>query len=250
MLQLARERGGNPGDPNKGDPLDFVLWQPSAPGEPAWDSLWGRGRPGWHIECSALAVRELGVTIDLHGGGSDLIFPHHECEAAQSEAATGELFVRHWAHAGMVRYEGTKMSKSLGNLVFVRDLLETWEPAVIRLAVLAHHYRSDWDWHEGLLSQAADRLALWRKHVDAEGLSGPGRSGPEPGLGLSGPERSGPGEPGAGGGGVLDEVRAALDDDLSTPRALTAIDAAASDTVGESSRGELVEAAALLGVQF
>ena len=121
------------------------------------------GRPGWHIECSALAVRELGVTIDLHGGGSDLIFPHHECEAAQSEAATGELFVRHWAHTAMVRYEGTKMSKSLGNLVFVRDLLKNWEPAVIRLAVLAHHYRSDWDWHEGLLPQAADRLALWRK---------------------------------------------------------------------------------------
>ena len=89
MLELARERGGNPDDPNKSDPLDFVLWQPSAPDEPAWESLWGPGRPGWHIECSALALRELGETIDLHGGGSDLIFPHHECEAAQSEAATG-----------------------------------------------------------------------------------------------------------------------------------------------------------------
>jgi L-cysteine:1D-myo-inositol 2-amino-2-deoxy-alpha-D-glucopyranoside ligase len=143
----------------------------------------------------------------------------------------------------MVRYEGTKMSKSLGNLVFVRDLLKTWEPAVIRLAVLAHHYRSDWDWHEGLLPDAADRLALWRKHAGAaeqsEGLSNRG----EPGE---------PGEPGAGqgGGGVLDEVRAALDDDLSTPGALAAIDAAASDTTGESSRGQLVEAAALLGVQL
>ena len=135
MLLLAAERGGNPGDPAKRDPLDFVLWQPSAPGEPAWDSLWGPGRPGWHIECSALSMRELGETIDLHGGGSDLIFPHHECEAAQSEAATGSRFVRHWMHVGMVRLGGVKMSKSLGNLVFVHDLLKDWDPMAIRLAV-------------------------------------------------------------------------------------------------------------------
>jgi L-cysteine:1D-myo-inositol 2-amino-2-deoxy-alpha-D-glucopyranoside ligase len=125
------------------------------------------------------------------------------------------------------------MSKSLGNLVFVRDLLKTWEPAVIRLAVLAHHYRSDWDWHEALLSQAADRLALWREHADAGGLSGPGKSGA-----------------GLGAGGMLDEVRAALDDDLSTPRALTAIDAAASDAGTEGARSQVLEAAALLGVQL
>ena len=112
MLALASERGGNVDDPNKQDPLDFVLWQPSLEDEPAWDSLWGPGRPGWHIECSTLAMRELGVTIDVHGGGSDLIFPHHECETAQSEAATGERFVRHWVHTGMVRLGGEKMSKS------------------------------------------------------------------------------------------------------------------------------------------
>jgi L-cysteine:1D-myo-inositol 2-amino-2-deoxy-alpha-D-glucopyranoside ligase len=106
MLRLARERGGNVDDPNKRDPLDFVLWQPSAADEPAWDTLWGPGRPGWHIECSALALRELGTTIDLHGGGSDLIFPHHECERAQSEAATGETFVRHWLHGPMVYMNG------------------------------------------------------------------------------------------------------------------------------------------------
>ena len=100
MIELARERGGNVDDPNKRDPLDFVLWQPSADGEPTWETMWGPGRPGWHIECSALALRELGTTIDLHGGGSDLIFPHHECERAQSEAATGEPFVRHWMHVG------------------------------------------------------------------------------------------------------------------------------------------------------
>ncbi|MBO0894685.1 MAG: cysteine--tRNA ligase, partial [Acidimicrobiales bacterium] len=124
MLALAAERGGKPDDPHKRDPLDFVLWQPSAADEPAWESLWGPGRPGWHIECSALALRELGTTIDLHGGGTDLIFPHHECEAAQSEAATGEPFVRHWMHTPMVRLDGEKMSKSLGNLVFVHDLLK------------------------------------------------------------------------------------------------------------------------------
>jgi L-cysteine:1D-myo-inositol 2-amino-2-deoxy-alpha-D-glucopyranoside ligase len=106
MLALAAERGGNVDDPHKRDPLDFVLWQPSADDEPSWESLWGPGRPGWHIECSALAMRELGTTIDLHGGGADLIFPHHECESAQSEAATGEPFVRHWMHQAMVRLDG------------------------------------------------------------------------------------------------------------------------------------------------
>ncbi len=210
MLELARERGGNPDDPNKWDPLDFVLWQPSAPGEPAWESLWGPGRPGWHIECSALALRELGETIDLHGGGSDLIFPHHECEAAQSEAATGSRFVRHWMHGGMVRLGGTKMSKSLGNLVFVHDLLKEWEGGAIRLAILAHHYRTDWDWHDRLMPEAAARLARWRA--------------------------AGPGD------GALADVRVALDADLSTPAALAAIDGAAA-------RGRGVSAAmALLGV--
>jgi len=210
MLLLAAERGGNPGDPSKRDPLDFVLWQPSAPGEPSWDSLWGPGRPGWHIECSALSMRELGETIDLHGGGSDLIFPHHECEAAQSEAATGSLFVRHWMHAGMVRLDGTKMSKSLGNLVFVHDLLKDWDPAAIRLAVIAHHYRSDWDWTPDLLSEAAERLRRWRA-----------------------------GGPGDGG---LAEARRALDDDLDTPAAVGAIDAAAAAGQG------VAAAAALLGL--
>ena len=141
MLALAAEHGGNPDDPNKRHPLDFVLWQPSLPDEPAWESRWGPGGPGWHIECSALALRELGETIDVHGGGRDLVFPHHECETAQSESATGRPFVRHWLHVGLVGLDGTKMSKSLGNLVFVGDLLKEWEPAAVRLALLAHHYR-------------------------------------------------------------------------------------------------------------
>src|SRR5947208_12149658 len=170
MLELAAERGGRPDDANKRDPLDFVLWQPSAPDEPSWESLWGPGRPGWHIECSALALRELGTTIDLHGGGTDLIFPHHECEAAQSEAATGQPFVRHWLHQGMVRLGGEKMSKSLGNLVFVSDLLKDWEPEAVRVGLLSHHYRDEWEWDDALMAEAAARLDRWR-------AAGAGRGG-------------------------------------------------------------------------
>ncbi|MEO9224143.1 MAG: cysteine--tRNA ligase [Acidimicrobiales bacterium] len=212
MLRLAAERGGNPDDPNKDDPLDFVLWQPSAADEPSWESLWGPGRPGWHIECSALAMRELDTTIDLHGGGADLIFPHHECEAAQSEAATGQRFVRHWMHQAMVRMGGEKMSKSLGNLVFVSDLRKQWDPAAIRLAVLAHHYRGEWDWDPEDLRRAADRLARWQ----AAGV----------------------------GDGGLDGARIALDADLDTAGAIATIDAAAAAGTGVD------KAALLLGVDL
>ncbi len=211
MLRLAAERGGNVTDPHKRDPLDFVLWQPSLDDEPAWDSLWGPGRPGWHIECSALCLRELGTTIDLHGGGSDLIFPHHECEAAQSEAATGEPLVRHWMHQAMVRMDGEKMSKSLGNLVFVSDLAMLWDPRAIRLACVGHHYRNSWEWNGDLMGAASERLSAWVAAGD--------------------------------GSGALDEVRSALDSDLDTPGAVAAIDAAASRGLGVS------EAAALLGVR-
>lgn len=212
MLKLAAERGGNPDDPNKRDPLDFVLWQPSAEGEPSWDSLWGPGRPGWHIECSALALRELDTTIDLHGGGADLIFPHHECEAAQSQAATGQPFVRHWMHQAMVRMDGEKMSKSLGNLVFVSDLRKVYDPRAIRLGIVAHHYRHPWEWNDDIMPTAAARLVRWLE--------------------------AGPGD------GALEEVRAALDNDLDTPAAIAAIDAAAE-------RGEEVSTAAmLLGVDL
>jgi L-cysteine:1D-myo-inositol 2-amino-2-deoxy-alpha-D-glucopyranoside ligase len=214
MLRLAAERGGAIDDANKRDPLDFVLWQPSAPDEPAWESLWGPGRPGWHIECSALALRELGTTVDLHGGGTDLIYPHHECEAAQSEAATGDRpFVRHWMHVGMVRLGGEKMSKSLGNLVFVGDLLKEWDPAAVRLAILSQRYRDSWEWQDSLMVDAAARLDRWR------GSSGPGDA-------------------------AVDDVRAALDDDLDTPRALAAVDDAAGSHEG------VAAAAALLGVQL
>ncbi len=212
MIDTARRRGGRPDDPHKRHPLDFVLWQPSERDEPRWSSLWGPGRPGWHVECSALALAHLGETIDVHGGGSDLVFPHHECSRAQSEAATGRTFVRHWMHTAMVRHHGAKMSKSAGNLVFVADLRARWEPMAVRLALLGAHYRADWDWTEGRVAEAAQRLERWRAA---------GR-----------------------GDGALARVRARLDDDLDTPGALAEIDAAVD-------AGEPVsDAAALLGVQL
>jgi L-cysteine:1D-myo-inositol 2-amino-2-deoxy-alpha-D-glucopyranoside ligase len=217
MVAFARERGGNVDDPNKRHPLDFVLWQTSTGDEPAWDTMWGPGRPGWHIECSALALRELGSTIDLHGGGSDLIFPHHECERAQSEAATGLPFVRHWMHVAMVFMDGHKMSKSRGNLVFVDALRRQWDPRVIRLGIVAHHYRTEWEWNEGIMPAAADRLARWQ----AASVKGSGSDG-----------------------GVLNAVRDCLDDDLATPAALDVIDAAAS------AGRDVTAAAALLGVRL
>ncbi|CAM8630435.1 CysS Cysteinyl-tRNA synthetase [Acidimicrobiia bacterium] len=216
MVALARQHGGNPDDPNKRNQLDFVLWQPSADDEPSWESLWGPGRPGWHIECSALALRELDTTIDLHGGGSDLIFPHHECEAAQSEAATGQPFVRHWMHQAMVRMDGEKMSKSLGNLVFVSELRKTWDTRAIRLGIVAHHYRDSWEWGDAIMPEAGARLAEWLRVSTA---------------------------PNAIDSNVaLEAVRACLDDDLDTPGAVAAIDAAVASGEGVAS------AAALLGV--
>src|SRR5215207_5009615 len=159
MLPIANERGNTPDDPNKRDPLDFVLWQAAAPGEPTWNSPWGPGRPGWHIECSAMATRYLGPMVDIHGGGSDLIFPHHECEIAQTEPITGQKpYVRYWMHTAMVEYQGEKMSKSLGNLVKVRDVLQTYNPDAFRLYLLAHHYRTPWEYQDDELDEYA-RLA-------------------------------------------------------------------------------------------
>ena len=218
MIALARERGGNVDDPHKRHPLDFVLWHPSAADEPSWDTMWGPGRPGWHIECSALALRELGTTIDLHGGGSDLIFPHHECERAQSEAATGEPFVKHWMHVAMVYMDGHKMSKSLGNLVFVDKLRTQWDPRAIRLAIIEHHYRHEWEYDDALLPRASARLLAWPQSLAATTAAA---------------------EPAA-----LDDVRAALDNDLDTPTALSIIDKAA--LAGH----DVSQAAALLGVNL
>jgi L-cysteine:1D-myo-inositol 2-amino-2-deoxy-alpha-D-glucopyranoside ligase len=212
MIALARERGGNVDDPHKRNPLDFVLWHPSASDEPSWDTMWGAGRPGWHIECSALALRELGTTIDLHGGGSDLIFPHHECERAQSEAATGQQFVKHWMHVAMVSMDGHKMSKSRGNLVFVDKLRTQHDPMAIRLGLIEHHYRTEWEWDDGLMARNESRLAQWKSAAHVGNSDGDS--------------------------GLLAEVRSALDNDLDSPTAVQLIDAAAKNgvAVGDSAR--------------
>jgi L-cysteine:1D-myo-inositol 2-amino-2-deoxy-alpha-D-glucopyranoside ligase len=212
MIALARERGGNVDDPHKRNPLDFVLWHPSASDEPSWDTMWGAGRPGWHIECSALALRELGTTIDLHGGGSDLIFPHHECERAQSEAATGQQFVKHWMHVAMVSMDGHKMSKSRGNLVFVDKLRTQHDPMAIRLGLIEHHYRTEWEWDDGLMARNEARLAQWKSAAHVGNSDGDS--------------------------GLLAEVRSALDNDLDSPTAVQLIDAALKNgvAVGDSAR--------------
>jgi len=202
MLQIANERGNFPDDANKKDPLDFVLWQATKPGEPTWDSPWGEGRPGWHIECSAMSMRYLGNRVDIHSGGADLIFPHHEWEIAQSESYSGEApFVRYWFHVAMVRLEGEKMSKSLGNMIFVRDLLkEDYSGDAIRYYLMTHKYRDPWaadDAYERL-PEAEKIVARWREVLFLR----------------------------SGSGAIFDATAyqtrfcAALDDDLNTPHAL------------------------------
>ncbi len=214
MLPIANQRGNDPDMPGKRDPVDFVLWQRSLPDEPAWDAPWGPGRPGWHIECSAMATEYLGDRFEIHGGGGDLVFPHHDCEKAQSEAATGVApWVAHWTHAGMLRYEGEKMSKSLRNLVLVRDLLRTYPGDAIRHYLVSRHYRSEVDYLEADLAASADAAARLRAAcLRAEVLS--------------------PAEPAmADAAGLSPDVAAlrarfleAMDDDLDTPRAMPALD--------------------------
>ena len=227
MKTYAAERGGRPDDPKQRNPLDFVLWQPSAADEPSWDSPFGVGRPGWHIECSAMVMSDLGDTIDLHGGGEDLIFPHHECEEAQSKAVTGKPLARHWMHVGMVAYEGTKMSKSLGNLVFVRDLCSKYDPRALRLSLLGHHYRSGFEWFDEDINEGVERLD---RLIKASQCS-------------KGPDSS----------SLLSSVRNALDNDLDTRSARESIDLFAKKTLegveeDSNAASTLSEAAALLGV--
>jgi L-cysteine:1D-myo-inositol 2-amino-2-deoxy-alpha-D-glucopyranoside ligase len=223
--ELLAERGGDPDDPRKRHPLDFIVWQRSRPGEPWWDSPWGRGRPGWHLECSAMSRRYLGVTIDLHGGGADLLYPHHESERAQSESANGAPFARRWLHTGMVRYQGEKMSKSLGNLVFPRELFRDHEPTAVRLALLAHHWRSAWEWDPAELKEATERLSIWRQAW-----------------------REACGQPGTRDAlvGYPAAVDAALADDLDTPAALRVGDELAERGDG----GGVAATAAVLGVDL
>jgi L-cysteine:1D-myo-inositol 2-amino-2-deoxy-alpha-D-glucopyranoside ligase len=158
MLEIeSAEDSSTVNDPHKRDPLDFLLWRSNSPGEPSWDSPWGSGRPGWHLECSTIAMKHLGRQLDIHGGGDDLVFPHHECEIAQSEAVTGvEPFARFWVHVAMARLGGEKMSKSEGNMLFVRDLLEHHSPDACRIYLLGTHYRGPLDYNEELLQRAGE----------------------------------------------------------------------------------------------
>ena len=208
MLALFGERGGDPERPGKQDPLDCVVWRGAREGEPSWESPFGPGRPGWHVECTAIAQHHLGTAFDVQGGGSDLVFPHHEMCAGHGQVATpGEPFARVYSHAGMVGYDGEKMSKSRGNLVFVSALRNSdIDPMAIRLALLRHHFRSDWEWTDAELWTAVDDLAEWRRAVS---------------LGA-----------GAPAGPVVEEVLGALADDLDAPRATAAIDRWAAATLG------------------
>jgi L-cysteine:1D-myo-inositol 2-amino-2-deoxy-alpha-D-glucopyranoside ligase len=236
MIALSRERGADPDDPRKEGPLDFILWQGQQPGEPGWQSPWGLGRPGWHIECSAMATRYLGPRIDIHGGGSDLIYPHHECEISQSQHATGESpFCQVWMHIGMVRYQGEKMSKSLGNLVLARNVMQHHTPDALRLYLHSNHYRESWTYRDTGPAEHESVASLIREaaHLDS-------RYGAE--LDPQGFET---------------RFRNALDDDLNTPEAVNALRDLASDIISTAAESRdvrpaqhtLRRLAAVLGVQ-
>lgn len=201
MAELFAERGGDPDRPGKRNPMDALLWRAAREGEPSWESPFGPGRPGWHIECSAIATNRLGHSFDIQGGGSDLMFPHHEFSAAHAEAAHGvERMAKHYVHAGMISQDGVKMSKSLGNLEFVHRLTAAGhEPGAIRLGVYAHHYRGDRDWSDEILAAAEARLALWRS---AAAVATDVQAAVD----------------------AVAQLRTHLSDDLDTPAALAAVD--------------------------
>ena len=206
MEQFFAERGGDPEREGKRDPLDALIWRGHREGEPAWESPFGPGRPGWHVECSAIATNRLGAHFAIQGGGSDLAFPHHEFSAAHAEAALEvDRMASHYVHAGMIALDGVKMSKSLGNLVFVHKLSEQGhDPSAIRLAVFAGHYRTDRDFSDAILDEAGARLTRWREQLGGEASEAEAIA-------------------------VVDELRAHLANDLDTPRALTLIDGVTGD---------------------
>lgn len=223
LLATANQRGNNPRDPNKRDPLDFVLWQTGNPGDPTWESPWGLGRPGWHIECSAMATKYLGEQIDIHGGGADLIFPHHPCEIAQTEPVTGKRpFVRVWMHAGLVWLDGEKMSKSLGNLVFARDALRDHGADTLRWYLLTQHYREEFDYSREAVESYGPVVRQLRQAAEARG----GASSPlDLGVGRA-------------------ELEAAMADDLNTPAALAVLHTMVGETIAAAAEGRDVAAAA------
>jgi L-cysteine:1D-myo-inositol 2-amino-2-deoxy-alpha-D-glucopyranoside ligase len=236
MAEYFAERGGDPARPGKRHPLDPLLWRAARAGEPHWPSVVGEGRPGWHIECSVIALDALGEHFCVQGGGSDLVFPHHEFSAGHATAITGRRFADVHAHSGMVAYQGEKMSKSLGNLVLVSRLREAGaDPRSVRLAVLAHHYREDWEWHDSDLVGAEERLARWQ----AAFASAPDAAA-----------ESAAAEPSESELQLLESIRQHLADDLSTPAVIAQIDEwiAASSTT----RSPLIRTAidALLGIDL
>ena len=232
MLELFGERGGDPDRPGKADPLDALLWRAARDGEPSWDSPFGPGRPGWHIECSAIALNRLGVGFDIQGGGADLVFPHHEFSAAHGECVTAaRRFARHYVHAGMIGWDGHKMSKSRGNLVLVSRLrADGVDPGAIRLGLFAGHYREDRHWSDEVLATAQQRLARWRS---AAALP-------------AGPDTT----------DLLARLRRYLADDLNTPMALAAVDGWATDALEYGGHDAAAPAAlatavdALLGIRI
>ena len=272
MADLAAQRGGDPGRPGKKDPLDCLVWRADRPGEPSWDSPFGRGRPGWHVECAAIATEYLGPAFDVQAGGSDLVFPHHEMSASHARVALAPVeraFAQVYAHAGMVSYQGEKMSKSLGNLVFVSRLLaDGVDPMAVRMALLAHHYRSDWEWTDAVLGDGQARLARWRSalaRAEAAVPDAPAEPDPmtsEAGFSAREAEFGGPGAgPASVADGVLAGLRARLRDDLDAPGALVIVDRwadsllakaptqiTAQDVAGASLVSETVDA--LLGIRL
>ncbi len=228
MLELSAERGGDPERPGKRDPLDPVLWRGARDGEPSWDSPLGRGRPGWHIECAVIAQRHSALPLSVNGGGSDLIFPHHEFSAGQVAALTGSSLARVYSHAGLVGYRGEKMSKSAGNLVLVSDLRERdVDPRVIRLALLGQHYRKDWEWSEALLADAGQRFSLWEAWARQATMGGAAEAVTP----------------------LLVRMRALLVHDLDTPAALDAVDAAIAAAI-PASPADIAAIEALLGIRL
>ena len=229
MLTIANERGNFPDDTRKKDPLDFVLWQAQAPGEPAWPSPWGAGRPGWHIECSAMSMRYLGPQIDIHGGGADLTFPHHTCEIAQSEHFTGKSpFVRYWMHTGMVYQEGVKMSKSLGNLTLIRNLIKDYSADAIRTVLLNHHYRFPWECFPQDLEGANETVEIFEQ---VRAIVGKQPQGSDELL--------------------LHRFNAVMENDLNTPQAILLLREAAEtviETHDEHIGAEVLKLTAVLGL--
>src|ERR1700722_5830574 len=229
MTELSAERGGDPDRPGKKDPLDPLVWRAQRPGEPSWGSRFGPGRPGWHVECAAIATEYLGSSFDVQAGGSDLVFPHHEMSASHARVACsagdgGHVFARVYAHSGMVAYQGAKMSKSLGNLVFVSRLrADGVDPMAIRMALVTHHYRADWEWTDAVLAEASNRLARWRAALSRALSSREPASRTEPASPAAVAPSGGSTTPSAAQ--VLATVRERLADDLDAPGAVAAIDA-------------------------